>query len=1121
MAEQVLDTFTTKFRADTDQASVSRTRRAFEGIRQGLNRLALQMGIAGTAITAAAAGFIRSFANIQTEYAKIEGLVGINAATIRDKFAPAIDALAVSTGVLPQKLAEGLFFVTSAGQRGAEAIQTLTIAARAQAAQLGETNVVADLLTSAMNAYGTENLSAAQAADDLAMGIRLGKLEAQSLAPVMGTLLPVASALGVEFNEIVGLMAAQSRTGTDAAIGVTQLNSVMSDLIKTSEKGSKAIQEKLGMSMDDVRTKIEKDGLLSVLTMLDNAFNSNVEELALVFDNVRALRSVLDLLGENAGTTTDILDAMGDSTGALTEAYEAQTRTINFQFSRAQAAVRVGFNLIGAAMAPVVGDILDKAIPVIRDLSTRFEELPDPVKRAVGWTALLGPIMLVLAAAIPIVTTSVGALVAGVSAIGAPIIAAGVLIGVLAWGIWSLWGPQITDAWESVKETFIDPVIAEIRQKWAGPTWAAIQQAWKGRSLDPIVALVKTFFDSESWETVKTNWNALSLAVLSAVVSPIFDETSWLNIEDSWQAKWLQPIVAGVVALFDPQSWMAVEDWWTDSWLATKIAPVVAWYDSLSWDGVVKWWTDSWLAAKIAPVIAWYDSLSWDGVVKWWTDSWLAAKIAPVVAWYDSLSWDGVVKWWTDSWLATKIAPVVAWYDSLSWDGVVKWWTDSWLAAKIAPVVAWYDSLSWDGVVKWWADSWLVTKIAPVVAWYDALSWDSVVAWWEGLWLAAKIAPVIAWFDSVSWTNVEEKWDALKATFVPIVVSVSVVGLAGVQSFWDSFTSALEKEGFSDKANELAASLVNLGNSLSDLFTNVGVSLSGDHTSGLDATISFMDSLGASLGGYFAKEIVETADALTMLANALAWFIDNAGVSLDSYIAFFQAIGSDPSVQPGQTGAERNRRERVDSDTGEGMDEYETVTGFAGHGFRLRNWRNRINDEIEARIGKTYADAVDEGFWSMIRSTPTAATVMLDDAFGGIDDNSQEVTSGTFPGQNTQPEKQAPWWTRWFNIPGQAEGGVAMHPALRWIGEGEHPEAIVPLNQFEQVISSYLGIPSLGALAAAGAGGGGNSYTLNQTTTVTVPAHVTDPGEIARAVAEENAKQWKDLVDDTDGEVIA
>jgi hypothetical protein len=75
---------------------------------------------------------------------------------------------------------------------------------KAAAVGLGETKTIADLATSAMNAYGSDTLSASAATDILATAVREGKLEASELAGSMGGVIPIASNLGVEFHEVAG-----------------------------------------------------------------------------------------------------------------------------------------------------------------------------------------------------------------------------------------------------------------------------------------------------------------------------------------------------------------------------------------------------------------------------------------------------------------------------------------------------------------------------------------------------------------------------------------------------------------------------------------------------------------------------------------------------------------------------------------------------------------------------------------------------------------------------------------------------------------------------------------------------------------------------------------------------
>ena len=89
--------------------------------------------------------------------------------------------------------------------------------AKSSAAGLGETKVIADLLTSVMNAYGKENISAARANDILVATVREGKAEADLLAQSMGLVLPISSAMGASFEDVGAATAAMTRTGTKAA----------------------------------------------------------------------------------------------------------------------------------------------------------------------------------------------------------------------------------------------------------------------------------------------------------------------------------------------------------------------------------------------------------------------------------------------------------------------------------------------------------------------------------------------------------------------------------------------------------------------------------------------------------------------------------------------------------------------------------------------------------------------------------------------------------------------------------------------------------------------------------------------------------------------------------------
>jgi len=184
----------------------------------------------GAAFAGVVAGGVKMAADFETEFSKIEGLVGVTGSEL-DKLREAARRLGPQFGKSGQEAAEALFFITSAGLRGSDAIDVLEASLKGAAIGLGDTKVIADLATSAMNAFGVENLSGAQAVDVLAEAVRLGKLAPEELAGSMGQVLPIASAMGVSFEEVGAVFAAMSRTGTNASQAATQLRGIMTSLL--------------------------------------------------------------------------------------------------------------------------------------------------------------------------------------------------------------------------------------------------------------------------------------------------------------------------------------------------------------------------------------------------------------------------------------------------------------------------------------------------------------------------------------------------------------------------------------------------------------------------------------------------------------------------------------------------------------------------------------------------------------------------------------------------------------------------------------------------------------------------------------------------------------------------
>jgi TP901 family phage tail tape measure protein len=385
-------------------------------------------------IAGAATAIFKFGKDFESEMAKVIGLVGISEKQVGE-WSKAIMELSPKLSKPPQELAEALFFVTSAGLRGAEAMEVLEMAGKASAAGLGETATIADLLTSAINAYGSENLSAAQAGDILTAAVREGKAEAAALAGSMGAVLPLAAEMGVAFNEVAATQAAMTKTGTDANEAATQLKGILAGLIKPSKQAEETL-DMMGTSSKKLRKTIKEDGLLSTLMELKDLTNKYGEEaMARVFPNIRALMGVLDLMGENLDENVKTFDKVKNSTGILEDAFESASKTLDFKWNQALSKVQVTaisfFDLLKGRLIPV----LDVFIKVLDYVSKGFNKLSPEIQNFIfifaGILAAVGPVLLVLGGvistiggAIAGIGTIVGAISAVISGVGIPVILA-------------------------------------------------------------------------------------------------------------------------------------------------------------------------------------------------------------------------------------------------------------------------------------------------------------------------------------------------------------------------------------------------------------------------------------------------------------------------------------------------------------------------------------------------------------------------------------------------------------------------------------------------------------------------------------------------------------------------
>tara|TARA_R100000655_G_scaffold35790_2_gene69578 strand:- start:1290 stop:3911 length:2622 start_codon:yes stop_codon:yes gene_type:complete len=360
--------------------------------------------------------------DFQKNMTKINTLVGISSKEVNE-LSKDVMRLSGETAQAPEQLAEGLFFLTSAGLRGANAMETLEAVSKATAIGLGEQSDLAKVAAAAQNAYGKANLSAAKALDIFGGAVREGMFEAKDLAEVLGTQLGMAASLGISFEEVNAFIATYTKTTGDAKSATTSFGGVMMALAKTTPQMERALN-KVGMTGDSVRQMLGERGLRATLISIKDAFEENNVPLTQFFSKSQALKGVLGVLGNQTKTYGNVLDGLHTSVGMVDEGFDTFSETAGFKMQQAFQNLKNAAAELGAIVMPLFTKLAEFGIKIAKG----FTELDRSTKAlVVGAAALLafsGPLMTLaggLVTALGAILTPTGLVVVAIGAIFAVI----------------------------------------------------------------------------------------------------------------------------------------------------------------------------------------------------------------------------------------------------------------------------------------------------------------------------------------------------------------------------------------------------------------------------------------------------------------------------------------------------------------------------------------------------------------------------------------------------------------------------------------------------------------------------------------------------------------------------
>ena len=290
---------------------------------------------------------ISDLTSFTTSLAEVKTIVS-DVSAVNKEFTAQLIETAAQFGTTSQEQAKAFYQIISAGVTdSAKATELLIQANTLAVGGLTSTTGAVDLLTSAVNAFGQANLSAARAADITFGIVRLGKTTVEELQGSLGQILPSASALKVSFEDVGAALAAITTRGVSTSEAVTQLNAILTAVLK-KQSAARELGEDVAkaFSLQALKTK----GLTLFLKDLNEALGGSEEKLVKLLGRAEGARAIITLAGDNFKTLANNVDQLKNSSGAAGAALEQVFGTVGKQldvFSAAKDALILKFSLQG------------------------------------------------------------------------------------------------------------------------------------------------------------------------------------------------------------------------------------------------------------------------------------------------------------------------------------------------------------------------------------------------------------------------------------------------------------------------------------------------------------------------------------------------------------------------------------------------------------------------------------------------------------------------------------------------------------------------------------------------------------------------------------------------------
>lgn len=267
----------------------------------------------------------------------------------------------------------------------------------AELAKVGftDTSTAVDVLTTAINAYGLSANDADKIANNLVNTQNLGKTTVNELASSMGKIIPTASSMGVNLNNLCTVYAEMTKQGIATAEATTYANEMLNEIGDSGSTVAGILQQETGESFQQLMA--DGNSLGDVLQILKDYAERTGTNFSELWSSTSAGKAALAITNSGAEEFNNTLQTMATSTDVLGEGLD-KLSTPSAKAKKAMNQLKNDAMELGQVILESIAPIIEQLAAQIEAFTNWFSALDPSIKQVIvvvlAMIAALGPVLI-------------------------------------------------------------------------------------------------------------------------------------------------------------------------------------------------------------------------------------------------------------------------------------------------------------------------------------------------------------------------------------------------------------------------------------------------------------------------------------------------------------------------------------------------------------------------------------------------------------------------------------------------------------------------------------------------------------------------------------------------------